>query len=265
VRKAIKPIFLLPRGLGHVGPPAHPGGWKLVFAPTQSGSRIDPAVWSTPYPWGHTNFGKTNVELEWYVPSQVEVSDGALHLVALRKNTPGLDRAGRPKIYQWRSGVVTTYRSFHFTYGYVQAQARIPAGAGYWSAIWLHAYTRDCSLPEIDLEESSGKNWYPNGDHRILAKAHFGSVAVLGNSPKTTVFHLPSGWNTFGLDWEPNFVAWYVDGHRVLVERHHVPTGPMYLIANLAIDGNTKSGNAPNGTTPPTGSFDLRDIKVWQH
>src|SRR5439155_13543740 len=106
------------------------GGKKVAFDDFFSGTRLDRSRWNTCYPWwpdqakGCTNEG--NVELEWYLPSQVTVSKGALHLTA-RRDPVTVTVRGRRKTYPFRSGMVTTAGHFSFEYGIVSMRARARA------------------------------------------------------------------------------------------------------------------------------------------
>ncbi|MBO0837885.1 MAG: hypothetical protein J2P28_20545, partial [Actinobacteria bacterium] len=90
---------------------------------------LDRSVWGTCYPWasgagGCTSF--TNPEYEWYLPSQVKVSGGALRLTAELAPTQGTTSTGQAKTYGCRSGMVTSYPGFRFEYGYVSMVAKVP-------------------------------------------------------------------------------------------------------------------------------------------
>jgi beta-glucanase (GH16 family) len=228
------------------GPPA---GWKLAFSSDFSGSSLDTSVWGTCYPWapsGCTNYGNSG-EKEWYQPSQVQVNGGALHLVAELTPTAGTTKGGAPKDYMCRSGMATTFPSFHFTYGYVQVTARIAYGKGLWSAFWLGAYNEHWP-PEIDLLEHWG---YDNSSKAYLhsvSSPRFGGPFPTGN--------LSKGWHTFALSWTANRVTWIVDGRQVSSSGFGVPQQPMYFIANLADYDITPGGC--------TGSLDIKSVKVWQ-
>jgi beta-glucanase (GH16 family) len=57
------------------------------------------------------------------------------------------------------SGIITSYNSFRFKYGRVEARARMPARKGLWSAVWLlNAYYKQDPPedPEIDIIEAIG-------------------------------------------------------------------------------------------------------------
>jgi beta-glucanase (GH16 family) len=227
-------------------------GWKLTFDPGFSGSRLNTSVWATCYPWaraasGCTNFGNSH-EYEWYLPSQDQVSQGILHLVARRIATPGTNRDGAPEEYFCRSGIVTTFPSFRFEYGYLQVVARIPLATGLWSAFWLAAANQHWP-PEIDILE----HWGANDDTAVylhpVGASRIGARPVTGN--------LAAGWHTFALYWTRTRLVWFIDGRAVLSTDQHIPQQPMYFIANLA-------GTSPPGTGGCTGTLLVRSVKVWQ-
>src|SRR3712207_1131709 len=78
-----------------------PPGNVLLNATFDDGE-LDSAVWNTCHWWADRGCTiATNNELEWYVPEQVSVSDGALRLTADREPIQGSD--GKP--YDFRSGM----------------------------------------------------------------------------------------------------------------------------------------------------------------
>jgi beta-glucanase (GH16 family) len=237
--------------------PQPPSGMRLVFSDDFSTSSLNTAKWATCYPWfpqngsGCTNFG--NNELEWYLPTQDQVSGGSLHEVAAQVPTTGRDASGQTKTYSWRSGMITSFPSFSFTYGYVEASARVPKGAGFWPTLWL--LPKDETWPpEIDYLENLGSDTthYSAVLHGISGKQYLKSIATAD---------LSAGYHTFGVDWEPAYVTWYLDGRAVFTYRgSDVPTKPMYLLATLAISGTSP----PNSLTPPQASFDIDYLRVYK-
>lgn len=226
-------------------------GWKLTFDASFAGTKLDASVWATCYPWlnsavGCTNFGN-NDEKEWYLPSQVRVSAGVLNLAAQRIPTPGYNRQGAPKEYFCRSGMVTSYPGFHFEYGYLQIVARVPQGTGLWPALWLMAVD-DQWPPEIDILEEHGASGAAVYFHPVGAPS-FGTHPAAAN--------LSVGWHTFGLDWTPSGLAWFIDGGEVMSTSQHIPHMPMYLIANLADYMRPASGGCD-------GALLIKSVKLWQ-
>jgi beta-glucanase (GH16 family) len=223
---------------------------------TTTGS-VDGTKWMTCYPWwglaptGCTNHG--NPEQEWYVPQQVRVSEGALHLVAERADTQGTDRNGNPTTYPYRSGIVTSARRFSFTYGYVELRARIPRGQAMWPALWL--LPTDYSWPpEIDAMEATGSN-----TTSVALTMH----GTDGSAPQQLVggTDFATGWHTFGVDWRKDAITWYVDGTSRFTVTKAIPDVPMYLIANLAVGG---AAGPVTADSPAVATFDVDYVKVWQ-
>lgn len=237
-------------------PPSNPTArMQLAFSATFGGSRLDGRVWETCYPWfpqgggGCSNFGNSQ-EREWYLSSQAEVSSGALHLVATETPTSGWDSFGQTKTYPYASGMVTTFSSFQFTYGYVQVVARIPGGNGTWPALWLLSESESWP-PEIDIMENYGST------HVVMDTVHWESPTgpEFQSFAVTSPINLTVGWHTYGLLWTPGSLTWYLDGNAVATySGSNVPSQSMYFLANLAIDG----------AAPQTSSFDIQSIQVWE-
>jgi beta-glucanase (GH16 family) len=238
---------------------AVPQGMHLAFDAGFAGSDLDRAVWDTCYPWedsrsGCTNFGNPQ-EVEWYLGSQDEVYGGALHLTAVHVPTEGTTRAGAAQIYRYRSGMVTTYSSFDFTYGYVKVVARIPAGPDLWPALWLLPVSQS-PLPEVDILEGS-----PNPRSSLIA-LHPTDAAPWASAIQTA--DLSSGWHTFVLDWEPGSLSWSVDGKTFFTTATDIPDVPMYFIADLAVTNYAPACLTTSVQPSCTGSMAIRSVQVWQ-
>ena len=235
-----------------------PTGMRVAFSEDFAGSSLDTSKWDTCYPWansgtGCTNFG--NNEMEWYLPEQAQVSGGALHLVATQEPTAGSTRSGQPASYPWRSGIVTTYHSLEFTYGYIEVVARVPGGDGFWPTLWLLPQSQ-AYPPEIDFEESYGNDtfaMFPNF-HSTTTGQHQGSVRFATD--------MSAGFHTYAVDWEPGSLTYYADGKVVhTYNGSDVPSERMYVLANLAISGVYP----PSASTPTSASLDIDRVRVYQH
>jgi beta-glucanase (GH16 family) len=229
--------------------PAPPRG-KPAFNATFRGSRLSTKTWATCYPGapqrGCTNFGNVK-DHEWYLRSQVRVSAGVAHLVARRARTVGTTKAGARKVYGCRSGMITSYRSFRFKYGFVQVVANIPHATSLWPAIWLAAANLT-GHPEIDMVESWGVN--------VKTASYY--HPVIGSSAKA--FYSPAstrGWHTYTLSWTKSRLRYYVDRRLVLTVTKKVPHVSMYLIADLAEYLPVKRGYC-------SGRLDIRSVKIWK-
>src|SRR5262249_245320 len=141
-------------------------------------------------------------ELEAYDASGVSVSNGALHLTARPDSQYGVP---------YVSGLVMTggfryatgnQSRFSFQYGYMEVSANAPAGQGFWPAIWLMPASYD-DANEIDVMEVLGGN----------TKQGFFTVHQGDRSDQRTETgaDLSAGFHTYGVDWEPDHITWFLD------------------------------------------------------
>ena len=219
-------------------------GLVLAFHPAFSGTKLNTHKWATCYPWfSQPKNGCTNaedLETDWYLPSGVTVSHDTLHLTASKETTHG---------QPYRSGMVTTFKSFTFTYGYVSVVAKLPGGTGTWPALWLLPKSEGWP-PEIDIMENHGQ------PHTIQTTYHYtvlGSLQMATKFP-TTRANLVTHYNTYGLSWEAHSITWYLNGK--VIDRYtgpNISNQPMYLVANLAIDGPAKSG----------ATFSIKSVRIY--
>ena len=221
-------------------PPVVPGRWNLTFNDEFTGSRPTLRRWSTCYDWACTNAG--NNELEWYEKKNVTFSGGALRLTARAQGAHG-----KP----YTSGMIQSNHRYVFRYGFAEIRAKVPAGTGLWSAFWLLPSNKQWP-PEIDVVEIYGSQ--PRLASMTLHDVNQ-ATQQLFNGPNYS-----NGYHTFGVDWEPGSISWYIDGilrQRVIAS---IDT-PMYLLADLAVQG----ADPPTPLTPFPSAMAIQWIRVWQH
>ncbi len=167
------------------------------------------------------------------------------------------------------SGVITSYDSFRFKYGRIEARARMPAGKGLWSAFWLlNAYYNQDQPedPEIDIIEAIGDattvaNHAYHYFEDFNGDGFFNSL--VSSEGRAAISDFSADFHTYRVDWEEGRIVWYVDDvetHRV--EGPQVSDEQMYLIANLAV-GGTFPGPADESTPFPA-NFEIDYIRVYQ-
>ncbi|HEY3181855.1 MAG TPA: glycoside hydrolase family 16 protein [Gaiellaceae bacterium] len=245
--------------------PDGPGGWWTpVFAEEFDGSTLDGRRWHTCFWWASETCSiASNDELELYREDGVVVANGIARLGAQRHDVAGWNGT----TYPYSSGMVSTggrkYErppGFTFTYGFAEARVRVPRGTGLWPAFWLLPASY-ASRPEIDVMEILGDSTDVNHMHVHYLEPD-GTKGDAGADWRGPDF--AAGWHTFGVDWEPGEIVWYVDG----VERWRVtdpaaiPSEPMYVLANLAVGGDWPG--SPDATTPFPSSYDIDYVRVWQ-
>ena len=145
----------------HARPTQPVPGPTMVFADEFEQDVLDRGRWTTCYWWddgGCTNSG--NDELEWYLPGNVEVSDGVLRLEARRTRVLGADGKSHP----YTSGTVTTGRSHDDDDG--EAVTRGHTWRGAHSTSGWHRYGLTWTPEELVWLVDGKERWrYSNASH----------------------------------------------------------------------------------------------------
>ncbi len=246
-------------------PVGQDGEWTLIFNDEFEGSSLDESKWSLCYWWdndGCSNEG--NNELEWYMPDDVLVEDGALRLRAQERTI----EASNGQTYDYTSGMVTTgppnYKTdpakFTFRYGYAEIRAKVPAGQGFWPAFWMLP-DNFTSKPEIDVLEILGHE--PDLINMVIHYLDEDDEPQRGLE-KWVGPDFSQDWHTYAVNWTPDAVIWYVDG----VERwrfddiDYVPATNLYILLNLAVGGDWPG--PPDETTVFPNYFEIDYVRIWQ-
>jgi beta-glucanase (GH16 family) len=240
----------------------------LVFGDEFNGTSIDTTKWNTCYWWAGSDNGCANGgdgSINYYLPSEVSEGNDLVDLAAQNKTVTDSDG----KTYNYVDGMIATNRTgsqvadkFSYTYGYMEIRAKLPVGWGYWPGFWLAASNHSWP-PEIDAMEANG------GDpHTVTLTIHWAN-GTSGGGQDSSNYSDPSvdftnSYHTFGVDWEPNAVTWYIDGvvRKTFTNSAAIPATPMDVLANLAVNGN--SGWAPTSSTAFPGHMLIDYIRVWQ-
>jgi beta-glucanase (GH16 family) len=242
-------LDLMRNGLDDFHPVQDSGQWEVAFGDSFDGAELASEIWRTRFPWGRD---RSSVgEGQWYVRDYYQVADSRLRIVADRCAVP--PETGQ----EYCSGLISTHDSFAQEYGYFEIRARVPYGQGLWPAFWM--LPLDGSSGEIDVFEILGHD--PTTVHMNVHYVNEqGEEQSRSGSFSGPDFSLD--YHTFAVDWTPEAMVWYIDG----VERHWVerdvaiPSGPYYLIANLAVGGDWPG--YPDATTPFPAFFDIDYIVV---
>ena len=256
-------------------------GVSLVWQDEFSGTALDRTKWNyqtgtqdnyygTPGPayWG-------NDELQYYTEDAVRVENGSLVITAQRRQMG--DR-------QYTSARILTRDLASFTYGYFEARMRTPAIDGMWPAFWMlpqptdHSSTNNvyggwAANGEIDIMEAKGRL-----QNVVDTTLHFGggwptNTYRGGSYPMATS---TEEWHTYGLDWQPDRMTWYVDGVAVYSvtsdvwyseaapDNDRAPFDqPFYILFDLAV-----GGRYDNYVNPPadftSASMYVDYVRVYQ-
>jgi beta-glucanase (GH16 family) len=234
---------------------SNPKDWKLTWSDEfdgPKGSPADASKWS--FDIGGNGWG--NKELETYTrrTANSHVESGRLVIKAIKETFTGPDNISR----NYTSARLLTKNKFSQAYGRFEARIKIPYGQGIWPAFWLlgdnidTAHWPNCG--EIDIMENIGKE-------SSIVHGTFHGPGYSGGNGISAAYTLPSGrkfsddFHTFALEWEPNVMGFYVDGHLYKTGTPaDLPSGrswvfdhPFFIILNVAV-GGVWPGN-PDATT----------------
>jgi hypothetical protein len=150
-----------------------------------------------------------------------------------------------------------TAHSFSQTYGYFEMRAELPAGQGLWPAFWLLP-ANGTWPPELDVMEMLG-----NEPNRVYQTAHSGATGTHTMvSSSAVVSDTSAAFHTYGVDWEPDLITWYVDGQQVFQSATPADMNqPMYMIANLAVGGDWPG--SPDGSTAFPATMQIDYIRAY--
>ncbi len=233
--------------------PSIPGDWSLSFA-DEFNAAPDPQTWIDSI-WGMTHW---NDEWQIYDPSAIRADDGVLTLTATKQSKSG---------YNYVSGLISTggeaYKQdpgFDFLYGYAEARIQVPSGKGLWPAFWM------LTSPDPDYQDRNGEidimeiiGDEPNIDYVHLHR----NGSEVGKGYRSV--DLSKDFHTYGVDWQPDHLAFYLDGQEIYRTTSNIPSKPMYLILNLAVGGPNTWPGAPDAATAFPAEMKVDWVRVWQN
>jgi beta-glucanase (GH16 family) len=233
--------------------PLQPGkSWRINFHDEFNGSSLDTSNWTPCFDWNHGACTSSfNTGKEHYDPAQVRISDGTAKLVAEPLRPALADSACYQGSCTYKAGLISTARPRAdngsgylrpFTYGYIEARVKYPAVSGIFTAFWMLPTDPTYRYrSEIDIVEILGGN--PDTifmtHHYNNRSSNFHVNQGDNNNGACAVKDYSRDWVRFGLDWEPTYVAWYIDGVKCGQFNGNTSTienGPMQLILHTMVD-----------------------------
>ena len=274
--------------------------YQLVFE--DNFDTFNPAVWSKGQPWGR--FHPDNAH-QFYGDPQVFVANGKLHLLneprpypiiienqpkgdvermyramnetnlihkdiiqIQRVNAADSDTGKLAVMIPYSVGVVNTFHSQNFTYGYFAVRSKNPSGPATWPAWWLTG--KNNWPPEIDIFEMYGKAT-GNSVNTQTMTVHTGKIETHTKQMMMKKLRVSedtdSAFHIYACLWTPKKIDFYTDGIKVKSIRFNrwmaqFLKEPMYLVLNNALENTyipqlIESGNK-------TSDFQVDWVKVYQ-
>lgn len=249
--------------------------YELIFSDEFNGSSLDTSKWNTEFIWGDDLL--INNEEQYYVDIKNDPDfgfnpfsfDGEHMTITTIETPPELAHKAKARAsyngdlqeQPYLSGLITSRDALSTVYGYYEIRAKFTHGRGYWPAFWLlNTYYVDAK-PEIDIMEFIGHNQ----DVVYHTYHYFDSDGNLRSteSMPTTGIDFTSDFHTFGVEWNPGELIFYVDSvevHRVIDS--NVSQQEMYILANTAVGGWW--AGPPDSSTPFPGEYKIDYIRAYQ-
>ncbi len=264
--------------------PAAPGkSWHVAFSEEFNGNDYDRSK-LTPcfdFNYGDACTDTFNKGKETYRPEQVRVSDGTAKLVAEPLVPPMPEEACYEDLCTYKAGLLSTARPnadrggqylFPFTYGYVETRIKYPAVPGFFTAFWMVPTNPTYEYrTEIDIAEILGGEpdivymtyHYDNRDQKFEVN----KASDENDNGECPVRDYSRDWTRFGVDWQPDHIAWYINGVKCgeFTDAAQIESGPMQLILHMMID-NTWERDAGSVLTDQTivDKLEVDYIRVYQ-
>jgi beta-glucanase (GH16 family) len=254
--------------------------WKLAFSEEFNGGDYDHRKLTPCFDWNYGECTSTfNNGREHYQPSQVVVSNGTAKLIAAPRSPPFPASACQNGSCTYKAGLLSTARSradngsnylYKFTYGYVEARIKFPATQGFFTAFWMLPADPSYNYrSEIDILELLGDDpttmfmTYSYNDRSQSYNVNTGKY----NNGACAAKDYSKGFVRMGLDWEPDHIAWYIDGKKCaqFSNASAIENGPMQIILHMMVDNNwQRRWNV--GLTDPTltRQLEVDYLRVYQ-
>jgi beta-glucanase (GH16 family) len=165
-------------------------------------------------------------------------------------------------------GVVNTFHSNNFTYGYFAVRSKNPSGPATWPAWWLTG--KNNWPPEIDIFEMYGKSTGKDVNTQTMT-IHTGKVETHTKQMMMKKIRVSedtdSSFHIYSCLWTPKKIDFYTDGIKVKSIRLNrwmaqFLKEPMYLILNNALENTYIPQLIASGNK--TSDFQVDWVQVYQ-
>lgn len=240
---------------GYFVPPPNNASWELIFdeefdgtpldfdniwdSPFHMTSVEDTSQWYTCYMRDNLAFGSSyagNNLLHW-INLQTQYEPGTVcDWVEFINNQAITHQITRDYTMPWLKTIPV------FGPGKFEIHCKIPAVSGQWPAFWLYEndggvhHGQELDIFEIKQDKPVGNQCLPDEDagcdnppfvlasdagKRMMMTTHADPLTPGDNKSCTTQMcylnseSLSNGWHTYSIDWDENYIKWYMDGNLV--------------------------------------------------
>lgn len=259
---------------------ADPDAWKLTW---NDEFDVDGAPDSDKWSYDIWPAGKVNSEDQAYTarPKNVRVESGKLIIEAHKEE---YDSA------QYTSGRIHSNGKGDFLYGRAEVRAKLPAGQGTWSAIWMlptdpFKYATTCGAGE-DWQGSENCDAWPNSGeidimehvgydmNRVHGTVHTRAYYwVNGTQRKASVEakNVSEAFHDYAIEWAPDRIDIFFDGSRYFTYLKDSDDWkawpfdhPYHIILNLAVGGDWGRAGGPIDDSIYPAKMEVDYVRVYK-
>jgi len=263
------------------GDDTDPGnGWVLVWSDEFDGEAIDLSKWEHEVDC----WGGGNNEDQCYVADEKNshVGNGMLSIVAIDDSPSGpIGGPGNDPTVVTRghsSARLRTRSQGDWTYGRIEARARLPHGQGLWPAIWMlptdEVYGGWARSGEIDSMEAVNLGVPGENENRVHGTLHYGAEwpgNVYTGDHYDPAESVSEAFHVYALEWEEGEIRWYVNDVHYATQTEWYSEGyefpapfdqRFHLILNVAVGGNWPGPPDKSTVFPQTLEVDY--VRVYE-
>ena len=253
--------------------------WNYAWGDEFSANEIDTSKWLDSYPWGRTLY--CSRDNHYYTEfKNCELRNGILSCIAkpekiharavpyepdtFRLICNGKDHGQNLQTFDYTCGMIFSKNKYH--YGYYEIRFRSEDKRGLWNAFWLYAGHENEEIDIFELNGSRNQDMHvdvhcPKGCKNY--KTTLGLLRKNWGDYLSTSSNWNSGFNVVSIEWQREFVKWYLNGQPVAYWKGNFEH-PMWIITGigLARDGGA-FGPGPDATTVFPAFFEIDYIRVW--
>lgn len=235
---------------------------KLVMEDNFDGTTLNSSLWS--YDIGTGTNGWGNNEEQYYTDrsENIVIENGMLKIIALKENYMGA---------AYTSARILTKGKFEQKHGRMEARIKLPWGKGLWPAFWMLGANIDSAgwpqCGEIDIMEYLGDN--PTTAFGTVHGPGYSAGSSISKSYTLTNARYDSDFHIFGVEWDENYINFYVDGALYnQITPADVPgewvfnDSSFFLILNMAVGGNLPG--SPNTETVFPQEMLIDYVRIYQ-
>ncbi len=180
-------------------------GWKLVFNDEFDGTALNGDKWITWFPYTDDGsdqcaFCRTHGnENQIFLDRNVVLEGGVLQIIAKQEDTVWFNERRN-----YTSGTVHARQAFG--HGRYEIRAKLPAGAGFWPAIWTFGQVGT----EVDIMEGGMQK-----TNRYHASLHEWNIKDFLHKRVNVDFDLTADFHVYGIEWDSETIKFFIDDREV--------------------------------------------------